>query len=104
MNRQFLLPNSCHKGLGVVEWGMDDEVVFKPSAFNHGITEADILKAIDGYLYDGPMDDDVNKRLLLGFDAKNNLLEIMYNIITENRINVFHAMKARKAFMALLDK
>jgi hypothetical protein len=71
---------------------MDDEVVFKPSAFYHDVTEADILKA------------DVNKRLLLGFDAKNNLLEIMYNIINGNRINVFHAMKARKALIALLDK
>jgi hypothetical protein len=83
---------------------MDDEVVFKPSAFDHGFTEADILKVIDGYLYDGPMDDDVNKRLLLGFDGKNNLLEIMYNIISENRINVFHAMKARKPLMALLNR
>ena len=83
---------------------MDDEVVFKPSAFSHGFTEADILKAIDGYLYDGPMDDDVNKRLLLGFDGKRNLLEVMYNIISGNRINVFHAMKARKALMALLKR
>jgi hypothetical protein len=82
---------------------MDDEVVFKPSAFSHGVTEADILKALDGYLYDGPMDGDVNKRLLLGLDAKNNLLEIMYNIINENRINVFHAMKARRALLALLN-
>jgi hypothetical protein len=83
---------------------MDDEVVFKPSAFSHGFSEADILKAMDEYLYDGPMDDDVNKRLLLGFDGKKNLLEIMYNIISENRINVFHAMKARKPLMALLDQ
>jgi hypothetical protein len=50
------------------------------------------------------MDDDVNKRLLLGLDAKNNLLEIMYNIISENRINVFHAMRARRAFLALLNQ
>jgi hypothetical protein len=50
------------------------------------------------------MDDDVNKRLLLGFDGKNNLLEIMYNIINENRINVFHAMKARKVLLALLNR
>ena len=84
--------------------GMDAEIVFKPSAFNHSVTEADILKAIDGYLYDGPMDDDVNKRLLLGLDAKNNLLEIMYNIINGNRINVFHAMKVRRALMVLLDQ
>jgi hypothetical protein len=59
---------------------------------------------MDGYLYDGPMDDDVNKRLLLGFDAKNNLLEIMYNIINENCINVFHAMKARRTFLTLLNQ
>ncbi|GHV70077.1 hypothetical protein AGMMS49928_16220 [Spirochaetia bacterium] len=83
---------------------MDDEVVFKQSAFSHGVTEADILKAIEEYLYDGPMDDDVNKRLLLGFDGKRNLLEIMYNIINENRINVFHAMPVRKPLMVLLNR
>ncbi|MDR1389934.1 MAG: hypothetical protein LBJ31_08150 [Treponema sp.] len=82
---------------------MNDEVVCKPSALRHGVAEADILKAIDGYLYDGPVDGDVNKRLLPGFDKNNNLLEIMYNIISENRINVFH-VKARRALMALLDK
>ncbi|MHC6204157.1 hypothetical protein ACYULU_13310 [Breznakiellaceae bacterium SP9] len=59
------------------------ELVFKQSAFSHGVTETDILKAMDEYLYDGPMDDDVNK---------------------ENRINVFHAMAARKALMALLNR
>jgi hypothetical protein len=36
---------------------------------------------MDEYLYDGPVDAD---------------------IINENRINVFHAMKARKPLMALL--
>ena len=50
------------------------------------------------------MDGIASKRLLLGFDGKNNLLEIMYNIINENRINVFHAMKARKALTALLKR
>jgi hypothetical protein len=80
---------------------MDDEVVFKQSAFNHGVTEADILKAIDGYLYDGPMDDDVNKRLLLGFDAKNNLLEIIELFdnfsyrTTSIKIPQFRSRKAR---------
>ncbi|GBR77677.1 putative Rhs family protein, partial [Candidatus Termititenax dinenymphae] len=34
---------------------MDDKVVFKPSAFSHSVTEADILRAMDEYLYDGPM-------------------------------------------------
>jgi hypothetical protein len=36
--------------------------------------------------------------LLLGFDKKSNLLEIMYNIREDGSYNVFHAMKCRKEF------
>jgi hypothetical protein len=40
--------------------------------------------------------------LIIGFDRKANLLEIMYNIIDEDTINVFHAMKCRKNFLPLI--
>jgi hypothetical protein len=47
-------------------------------------------------------EDDENKYLIIGFDIDGNLLEIMYNVIDEETINVFHAMKCRKAFYCLL--
>jgi hypothetical protein len=49
------------------------------------------------------MEDDEEKHLLLGFDTHANLLEIIYNVINGENINVFHAMKCRKAYYSLVD-
>jgi hypothetical protein len=54
-------------------------------------------------LYDDVLDDANDKHLLLGFGHNGNLLEILYNIINENSINVFHAMSCRSIFFHLLD-
>jgi hypothetical protein len=45
---------------------------------------------------------DVNKYTIIGFDTVGNLLEIMYNIIDSESINIFHAMKCRKSIMSQL--
>ena len=47
---------------------------------------------MDVYIYEDPLEDYQNKYLILGYDTKGTLLEIMYNIIESERINVFHAM------------
>ena len=39
-----------------------------------------------------------NKWLVIGHDNAGNLIEISYNIIDENTVNVFHAMPCRKKF------
>jgi hypothetical protein len=39
---------------------------------------------------------------VIGFDRNANILEVMYNVIDENSINVFHAMKCRKQFLHLI--
>ncbi|GHU47405.1 hypothetical protein FACS1894200_02720 [Spirochaetia bacterium] len=49
------------------------------------------------------IDDGDNKHLLLGFDTSRRLLEILYNVIDEQTINVFHAMKCRKVWRSLAD-
>jgi len=54
--------------------------------------------------YDDVFEDDVEKHLLIGFDANANLLEIMYNVIDEHNLKVFHAMKCRDAFLPLIDR
>jgi hypothetical protein len=78
-------------------------IEFNPSAFKHGINEEDIRVAIEQFVYNEIMEDDGDKHLLLGFDAHANLLEIIYNVVNERRINVFHAMKCRKAYYSLAD-
>jgi len=81
---------------------MDITIEFNPSAFKHGYTEADIRWAFDTAKYDGWFNDgkeqDKDKFLLIGFDKNGNPLEILYNIIDDNTINVFHAMKCSKIY------
>jgi hypothetical protein len=82
-----------------------DEITIdlNPSAFKHGISEDDIRVAIEQFVYNEIMEDDGDKHLLLGFDTHANLLEIIYNVINERKVNVFHAMKCRKAYYSLAD-
>jgi hypothetical protein len=53
------------------------------------------------------MEDAVNKHLLIGFDTHGNLIEVMYNRIDLDTVNVFHASNlwfapCRKAVLALM--
>jgi hypothetical protein len=70
---------------------MAPDIVCKPSAFKHGKTEADIHWAFSTVRYDLPVEDDEDKRLLIGFDYVGNPIEILYNELDDGRINVFHA-------------
>ena len=83
---------------------MDVMVKFVPSAFKHGVTEANIRHAILNWKYDDIFEDEPDKHLLIGFDSNANLLEIMYNVIDEQNLKVFHAMKCRDTFLPLLEK
>jgi hypothetical protein len=78
-------------------------IKFNNAAFKHGITEADILRAFETFIYEDPLDEAENKYLLLGFNMHGNLIEVMYNKIDADSINVFHAMPCRKAFLALIE-
>ena len=82
---------------------MNVAIEFNPSAFKHGITEAAIRHVIINVIYDDIWDDAMDKHLLIGFDNIGNLLEIMYNVIDDHSINVFHAMKCRKIYERLLN-
>jgi propanediol dehydratase small subunit len=83
---------------------MDIAIEFNPSAFKHGISEEDMRTAIERFVYNEIMADDAGKHLLLGFDTHANLLEIIYNKIDEQTINIFHAMKCRKAYYSLAEE
>jgi len=73
-----------------------------PSAFKHRITEANIRHAILNWRYDDIVEDDPGKHLLIGFDSNANLLEIMYNVIDEQTVRVFHAMRCTNEHRELL--
>jgi uncharacterized DUF497 family protein len=85
---------------------MDTAIEFNPAAFKHGVSETDIKMAFDTAKYDGFLDkgdpDAQNKHLLIGFDRKANLIEVLYNVIADGKVRVFHAMKCRSAFIQLL--
>ena len=83
---------------------MDIAIEFNPSAFKHGISEEDIRTAIERFVYNEVMEDDEDKHLLLGFDTHANLLEIIYNKIDAQTINIFHVMRCRKAYYSLAEE
>ena len=88
--------------------GMDIAIKFNKAAFKHGIAEADIRMAFDNVLYDERLDDsdgedEINARyLLIGFDRNANLLEILYNVIDDDTLKVFHAMRCSNTFLPLI--
>ena len=86
---------------------MDFVIEFNSDAFKQGVKEADIQRAFDTAVYDGlldePDDDDArDKYLLIGFDRRANPIEVMYNFISDYRVNVFHAMPCRNIYHYLL--
>jgi len=81
---------------------VEEEFIFKQSAFKHGILEADIRNAFKQRMFDNTMQGEEHKNLLLGLAQDGSLLEVMYNVLDGDVINVFHAMKCRKAYLALL--
>jgi hypothetical protein len=74
-----------------------------PSAFKHGITEADIRFAFDNILFDHPVAGHEEKNLLIGLDRQLNPIEILYNEVNNDTVNVFHAMKCRKAWRSIAN-
>jgi hypothetical protein len=82
---------------------MDEDIIFKPTAFKHSVAEADIRFAFGRPLFDHVMPGEEEKSLLIGLDRSGNPLEILYNVLDGGTINVFHAMRCRKAYLALIN-
>jgi hypothetical protein len=49
-------------------------------------------------------EDGEGKHLLIGFNRNANLIELLYNVIDDNTVRVFHALPCRNTFIRLLDK
>ena len=82
---------------------MELEFIFRNTAFKHGLDEIDIRHAFRTCRYMGQYGDCENVYLLLGFDAKANPVEILYNEIGNNGVNVFYAMPCQSRFLRLFD-
>jgi hypothetical protein len=78
-------------------------VIFNPSAFKHGVTEADIRFAFENKFFDHPVASQEEKNLLIGLDKQLNPIEVLYNEIDNYTVNVFHAMKCRRAWRNLAN-
>jgi hypothetical protein len=88
---------------------MDANIYCNPSALKHNVTINDIECAMSVPLVDRLMEKHNNKYLVIGFDLKGNLLEIMYNLVDEDAngvgiANVFHAMRCRKEMYKYLPR
>jgi hypothetical protein len=83
---------------------MEPDIVCKPSAFKHDVTEDGIRWAFSTARYDLPIEGDEEKRLLIGFNNDGNPLEIIYNELDDGKISVFHAMPCRTMFISLLNQ
>jgi len=82
---------------------MADKVVFVKSAFKHGCTQADIERAIETQVYEGPLEGEDDIYAIVGFDTVANPIEIFYNIIDDETIKVFHAMGCRDKVSGQID-
>jgi len=78
---------------------MEQGIIFNKSAFKHGFTQADIEWAFLHPIASGILNEYENKYILVGFSKSGNPIEVLYNRIDEDRINVFHAMRCRKEFL-----
>jgi hypothetical protein len=83
---------------------MELEFIFRETAFKHGLGEEDIRSAFQTCRYMGQYGGRENVFLLLGFDMKANPVEIIYNEIGENCVNVFHAMSCQPRFFYLFEE
>ena len=70
------------------------------SALKHGITVTDILFALDHTVYDETITVDPNQTLIVGFDASANPIEVIFHVLSDEKIVVFYAMRCRKKYMA----
>ena len=80
------------------------QFIFRHTAFKHDLDEEDIRHAFETCRYMGKYGERENVYLLLGFDMKANPVEILYNEIGENMVNVFHAMPCQNRFLRLFEK
>ncbi|MCL2158466.1 MAG: hypothetical protein FWH48_03570 [Oscillospiraceae bacterium] len=85
-------------------FGSAVDVEILPSAKKHGLSEEDILYALRQSIYDETLESDPNKTLSIGYDGKARLIEIIFHVISDENIVVFHAMPCRRNYIERMFK
>jgi hypothetical protein len=91
----------------IYELTISDAVVnveILPSAIKHGINNDDIICALERSIYDETLETDPNKTLSIGYDRSARLLEVIFHVISDEYIVVFHAMPCRKYYIERMFK
>ena len=79
--------------------GSHVNVEILPSATKHGQSKDDILFALERSIYDETLESDPNKTLAIGYDGNARLLEVIFHVLSDEHIVVFHAMPCRKIYI-----
>ena len=70
-----------------------------PSATKHGQTKEDIVFALERSIYDETLESEPNKTLAIGYDRNARLLEVIFHVVSDEHIVVFHSMPCRKYYI-----
>jgi len=70
-----------------------------PSATKHGQNKEDILCALERSIYDETLESEPNKTLSIGYDGNAKLLEIIFHVVSDEYLVVFHSMPCRKYYI-----
>ena len=75
-----------------------------PTALKHGQSKEDILSALERCIYDETLESDPNKTLAIGYDGNARLLEVIFHVVSDEHIVVFHSMHCRKNYIERMGK
>lgn len=84
--------------------GFSVNVEILPSATKHGLSKEDILCALERSIYDETLETDPNKTLSIGYDMNARLLEVIFHVLSDEHIVVFHAMRCRNYYIERMLK
>ena len=62
------------------------------------------MNALETKIHDVSLEELPEKYAAIGFDRTGNAIEVFYNPINDNSINVFHAMKLRNSTIKMLGQ
>ena len=74
------------------------------SATKHGQSRDDIIYALERSIYDETLETDPNKTLSIGYDRSARLIEVIFHVLSDDHIVVFHAMRCRNYYIERMLK
>ena len=72
--------------------------------YKHGIEKSEILHAFNSDIYNETLENFLNKTLVIGYDSKLRLIEIVCDIISDEHVIIFHAMECRRVYRERIKK